>query len=337
MKNIKVFVVVALMASLTSCITAAQFNNADDDVYYSPKKQNTKDPVMIPEVDVDEIIRKNPPQYGSPLNRIDLEQVTPNPNAQAGYFIWKKQQDSLYALYPERSAFYVNPNLPNSETDEAARRERLRANNWFDGNWNWGIGWNAWGPSFSVGYQPYSNWGWNGGWGFQPGWNMGLGWNTGWGYNSWCNPYLGWNTGWGWNSGWGYNPWWGGSMYCPPSIGANPVETPTTNQPISAPRGRTSFANPNPTTNPTAASRAYTPSRPAATLNYSNGQTIYTAPQPYTQPSLPAATSTVSQQQIRPAARIQSTPAPSYSAPQPSNGPTFNRSAGAAASPGRRR
>ncbi|MCU0442468.1 MAG: hypothetical protein MUE96_08720 [Bacteroidia bacterium] len=332
MKNINGFMVIGLMAVLTSCITAAQFNNADDDVYYSPKKQNAKNPVMIPEVDVDEIIRKNPPQYGSPLNRIDIEQVTPNPNAAAGYVIWKKQQDSLYALYPERSAYYVDPNLPNSETDEAARRERMRARNWFDGNWNWGIGWNAWGPSFYAGYQPYSNWGWNTGWGCNQGWNVGLGWNAGWGYNSWMNPYIGWNT------GWGYNPWWGATNYCFPPAGSS-NETPMANQPISMPRGRTSYAAPinQPNTAPTPP--AYTPSRPAPSLNYANGRTIYRAPASMVSPALPASPAITPEQQIRPSMRTPvGTPStPNYAAPQRTSTPSYNRPSGSTPSTGRRR
>jgi len=192
------------VAMLSSCITAAQYNNAEDDVYYSPKASNRKAPVMIPDVDVDEIIKKNPPQYGEPSNRID--DVTTNPYAAIGYPAYKAEQDSLYKLHPELSGYYVNPNLPNSQTDEQARRLRRisSGSNWYGYNsynsWGWpslsvGYGWGNYGRyGYGYNYNPWYS-GWNIGWNSNYGWN--LGWNSGWGcgYNNWGYPYYGYGYG----------------------------------------------------------------------------------------------------------------------------------------------
>lgn len=220
----KLWIVVGLtVITLTSCITGAQFNNAEDDVYYSPKA-NKKNPVMIPDVDVDEIMRKNPTQYGQPTNRVD--DATTNPYAEMGYPAYKAQQDSLYQQYPELSGYYVNPSLMNSEQDEQARRLRNMYSGSYNGSgsWNTGLGISPWGPSFSIGYSTgFGNYGNYGGYG---GYYGGYGGYGGYGnyyspYNSWYSGYgpgwnMGWNSGWGWNGGWG-SPYfgfgWGGYPY----------------------------------------------------------------------------------------------------------------------------
>lgn len=215
MKNILWIFSVSVVFTLSSCISTAQFNNAEDDVYYSPKASNRKQPVMIPEVNVDEIIKKNPPQYGQPTNRVD--DVTPNPNAAEGYRAYKAQQDSLYQQDPTLSGYYVNPNLPNSESDEVARRN----NRWFKrsyysrNRWNYGLGWNSlYGPGISLGY---SNFGYNNYYGNNWGCNYGYYPYNSWGYspyyyNNW-NSYYGCNPGFGFGYGYGnpfYNNYYGG-------------------------------------------------------------------------------------------------------------------------------
>jgi hypothetical protein len=210
-------------AMLSSCITTAQYNNAEDDVYYSPKASNKKAPVMIPDVDVDEIIKKNPPQYGTPTNRID--DVTTNPYAAIGYPTYRAEQDSLYRLHPEYSGYYVDPSLTNSEQEEAARRLRRVSSG---GNWYTGVGYNSWGwgPTLSIGlgWGTYgrSGYGGYGGYGnYCDPWYSGYGYGSGWGCNSWG----GWGSSWGYpyssyynncwpNYGYGYgyynNPYYGG-------------------------------------------------------------------------------------------------------------------------------
>jgi hypothetical protein len=213
MKNSLFIIFILGVMSISSCITTAQFNNAEDDVYYSPKASNKKQPVIIPEVDVDEIIKKNPPQYGQPTNSI--EEVTPNPNAAAGYGAYRMQQDTLYAQNPRLSAYYIDPNIGNSaETEEADRLRKMYSNNY--SNWNVGIGLGWWGPMFSIGYGNYNNgyYGYNGcnNWGYgnyySP-YNYGYGYGYGGycGYNNFYNP---------WYGGYGYNsPWYGGGYYYP--------------------------------------------------------------------------------------------------------------------------
>lgn len=221
MKNSLWIILILVVAGLSSCITAAQFNNAEDDVYYSPKASNKKQPVMIPEVDVDEIIRKNPPQYGTPTNRIDDDQTT-NPLAAQYYPLYKAYQDSLNVQNARTSSYYVDPEQATpSETQEAERLRRMYSGN--SSNWNVGVGLNWWGPTFSIGYGNYNN-GWNNGY---------YGYNGFYGYDGYCGyngyyapfagPYYGWGYGGYYNScftpyyGWGYNNYgcgngyWGGS------------------------------------------------------------------------------------------------------------------------------
>jgi hypothetical protein len=315
MKNILGIFSASVIFTLSSCISTAQFNNAEDDVYYSPKASNRKQPVMIPEVNVDSIIRKNPPQYGQPTNRVD--DVTPNPNAAAGYRAYRAQQDSLYQKDPTLSGYYVNPNLPNSETDESARRN----NRWFrrsyvNGNrWDYGLGWNSlYGPGLSIGYGFNNNWGNNWGfnygspfhsWGYSPffnNWNSGFGWNAGFGWNSGfgCgNPFF--NNYWGY-PGYGYGGYFPPTYYYPDNNSAgNGGSGNTGNQPISRPRptvggttppdnsgqyngGRNyqapqqSNEQPQPGANPNNG-RAYTPTNGQQRLENVNGRVIYTRPQ----------------------------------------------------------
>lgn len=253
MKNILWIFSVSVVFTLSSCISTAQFNNAEDDVYYSPKASNRKQPVMIPEVNVDEIIKKNPPQYGQPTNRVD--DVTPNPNAAEGYLAYRAQQDTLYQQNPRISGYYIDPNLPNSETDEAERRNNrwfrrsYMQNNW--DNWNYGLGWNSfYGPGISIGYNTFgfNNFGYNNLWGNNI-WGNNWGFNYGYPYNSWgCSPfYNNWNAYCGWNPGFGFgNPYFN-NFWGYPGYGGfnNPIyyyDNNNTgrgnagNQPISKPR-----------------------------------------------------------------------------------------------------
>jgi hypothetical protein len=215
MKNNLWILFISVVVTLSSCITAAQFNNAEDDVYYSPKTSNQKQPVMIPEVDVDEIIKQHPPQYGEPTNRLNDYDNT-NPAAAQYYPAYKAYRDSMNQQNPRISTGYIDPDLATqSETEEAERLRRMYGGN--SGNWNVGLGWSWWGPTFSIGYGNYNN----GYYGYNNGWNCGF-----YGYNNFYNPYYGYGNGWGYNgfynpyySGWGYNswysPWYGGGYYNP--------------------------------------------------------------------------------------------------------------------------
>jgi hypothetical protein len=237
MKNNLWIILVSVVVTLSSCITAAQFNNADDDVYYSPKTSTRKEPVMIPEVDVDEIIRQHPPQYGNPTNRLDDEVYT-NPMAAVYYPAYKSYQDTLNFQNARVSA-YVDPSqATQSESQEAEYLRQMYSGK--QSNWNVGVGLSWWGPTFSVGYSsnPYYNnyydpyYGY-GGYGYNSyGYN-----GYGYGYNSYYNPYYyGWGYG-GWYTPWygygcgGYYPWYG--YGCNDNHGNS---SNSGNQPISHPR-----------------------------------------------------------------------------------------------------
>ncbi len=68
-------------------------NEVEDDVYFSKKQQSKGKDVYVPEVDVTEIMKNNPPQYGNgkpdqtPYEAPTSYQGTDNtnPNAAAGY------------------------------------------------------------------------------------------------------------------------------------------------------------------------------------------------------------------------------------------------------------
>jgi hypothetical protein len=216
MKNHIWILFASVALTLGSCISAAQFNNTEDDVYYSPKASNTKQPVIIPDVDVDEIIRQNPPKYGNPTNRVDDDRYI-NPNAAMGYATYKAQVDSMQAMQNQRYSAAVDPSQYTT-ADEAYQLRSWYHDRPYQNNWNVGLGWNFWGPSISVGYgRGFNNrWGWNNGWN-DPFWNTGWGWNNRWGWNNgWNDPF--WNSGWGWNNGWNdpfcntgwgwYDPYW---------------------------------------------------------------------------------------------------------------------------------
>lgn len=233
-----------LLIIVSSCGTGKQFGNTEDDVYYS-KKQSKGNVVIIKDVDVDSIIKANPPKYGDPrpTNRVDDE--TANPNAAAGYPAYKAEQDSLYKLYPHLSGYYdPNPIPPFDEREEArnARREQRRLRNLyrnnygFSNNWNFGLGYGyglgwgnnwGWGPSVNFGWN--NRWGWNSGWGYNN-----WGWNN-WGCNTWYDPWC--NNGWGWNNGWN-NPYWGwnGPSYWHSDNNNNGSGNNSNSQPISRPR-----------------------------------------------------------------------------------------------------
>jgi hypothetical protein len=272
----KLWIIVGFtVITLSSCITSAQYNNAEDDVYYSPKAGNKKNPVMIPDVDVDEIMKKNPAQYGTPTNRLD--DGTTNPRAAEGYPAYRAQQDTLYQQNPELSGYYVDPSLMTSEQEEQARRlRRINGgyNNYNSSYWNSGVGFNSWGSGLSLGlgysnyyggygygnygygYGGYGNsyyspWGYNS-WGCGSG--FGIGWNSGygWGGSSWCNPFYSPYYGYG---GFYNNPWYGGGGYYNPyyyggnnwnngNSGNNGGDGGTASHPIERPRPSVGSNNP---------------------------------------------------------------------------------------------
>jgi hypothetical protein len=223
MKNNLWILLISVVTTLSSCITAAQFNNAEDDVYYSPKASNQKAPVMIPEVDVDEIIKQHPPQYGEPTNQLNQYDNT-NPAAAQYYPAYRAYRDSVDEQNQRYSASYIDPDLSSeSETQEAERLRRMYGGN-NSGNWNVGLGWSWWGPTLSVGYGNYNNGfygynGWNTGYYgynnfYSPYYGYGYGNGCGFGYNGFYNPYYS-----GYGYGYGYNnwcsPWYGGGYYNP--------------------------------------------------------------------------------------------------------------------------
>lgn len=246
---------IALVIMMSSCASLrSDYTQGEDDVYHSKKDTRKNNAVYVPEVDVNEIIRQHPPQYGdSAVNRIDESDRYINPNAAAGYPAYKAQQDSLYALYPWLSGYYVSttpPPFDEREMQKQARREarRLRREqylynsyagygygSYYGNGWNNGFYGNGWNNGFygnslsfgfgngfygnnwnSWGYPYYNNWnsGLSFGWNSNLGWNWGLGFNNGW--NNWgYNPYSYWGS--SWNSPW-YSPWynsWGYPYYYP--------------------------------------------------------------------------------------------------------------------------
>lgn len=313
MKNNLWIILISVVITLSSCITAAQFNNAEDDVYYSPKANNIKQPVMIPEVDIDEIIRQNPPNYGEPTNRLDDESYT-NPMAAIYSPTYRSYPEDTTYQNPRVSA-YVDPSLATeSENIEADNLRRMYSDPSTSGNWNAGIGLSWLGPTFSVGYSNYPY----GYYGYDPYYSYGYpyyGYGYGYGYNPYYNPYYGY----GWCSPW-YGYGYGG--YCPPPVYGKPDHgnsntgisrrrpvigsyTPPANTGRSTPATNTSqtqtngqYTAPalpgrsnqpvqqnNTQQNGRAYTPTYTPTTPQQTLENVNGRRIYRRPAETTQPA----------------------------------------------------
>lgn len=236
------------LVALSSCGTTSNsaFGQVEDDVYFS-KKESHKKPVYVPEVDVKEIIKENPPQYGNPNQD---KQYYDNGSSNFNYDDYKARQNprsSSQQYEPEQQEQFLTTVPYAGQEEEAAEASRLRQQ--YYGNYNTynyntynnspyysdpfynGYGYNNYGYN-NYGYYGYNRWaypvttiglGWNswGGWGLGLGW----GWNTGWGYgwphyNSyWGGPY-GCNT-WGWNNWcspyygnyYGWNNWYGHGYY----------------------------------------------------------------------------------------------------------------------------
>ncbi len=223
--------------TLVSCNTPqGVLNRFEDDVYHSRRASGNKS-VYVPEVDVDELIKNNPPQYGNE-NQIEQEyQSNPdndrkdytNPNAADGYQRYKAAQESQDLGVISNNDGFLST-VPYSgyeeEANEASMLRRQYAGN-YGGYFNNPGRFNLWGqPSLNIGWNNFSGWGIGMGFnnGFNNGWNTGygMGWphyNTFydpfWGGNNWCSPWNSFNSPWGFNywgyNPWGYNPWgWGG-------------------------------------------------------------------------------------------------------------------------------
>jgi hypothetical protein len=80
MNNRLMLLVLMVVICFGSCKTKAKLNNAQKDIH-APKRINNTKPVIIPDVDVDEILRKNPPQYQNPEHKMDMEEPKSDPKS----------------------------------------------------------------------------------------------------------------------------------------------------------------------------------------------------------------------------------------------------------------
>jgi uncharacterized membrane protein YgcG len=224
-------IIVSVLAMSACGSSKGQLNAVEDDVYYS-KKQADKQTVYVPEVDVQELIKKNPPQYNKqyqePTYRNDESNSTANPNAALQYPSYRAARDAAEQQQVEQQNNFLTTTSYVGQEEEAEEAARLRMqysgdynnynttnnyyNGWNNNGWNnngWNNGWNngfAGGPALNIGWNNFN------GWGVGLGWNVG--WNNGWG-GGWphYNPYWGWNDPWGWNNPWawggGWNNWYG--------------------------------------------------------------------------------------------------------------------------------
>lgn len=207
---------------LASCGTSQHvLNQVEDDVYYS-RKQSTPKEVYVPEVDVNEIMKNNPPQYGNG-KPIEEPVYTPNysgydntnPNAAAGYQAYQNKYNA--PQQPDNSNNAVTTTPPPANYDYNGNSSYYQngysnTNNYsgFYNNYNQGF--------YSSNYYGYApNYGWNTysgiriGWGSRWGRRSRLGWRTSYfydpfgysyGYTPYCSPYTSYYGGY-------YNPWGG--------------------------------------------------------------------------------------------------------------------------------
>ncbi len=232
-RKLNIFYTLLISAiTLISCNTPqGVLNSVEDDVYFS-RKATSSSPRYVPEVDVNEIIKKNPPQYGEGReiepeyqpNNYNYNSGTDytNPNAASGYQRYKAEQDALQQDEQNNNDQFLST-VPYSgyeeEASEASLLRRQYAGN-YGGYFARPSRYNSWArPSLSIGWNMFTGFGVGMGWGngFNTGWNTGYGY--GWPhYNTYCDPFWTYGNGysspwgyspynnWGYNS-WGYNPW----------------------------------------------------------------------------------------------------------------------------------
>lgn len=233
-------IIVSLLTMAACGSSKSALSSDDDDVYYS-KKESSQQTTYVPEVDVQELIKKNPPQYNkqyeapSSYRTDESSNNNINPNAALQYPSYRAARDAEQQQEAESQTSFLTTTSYAGQEDEAAEAARLRmqyggvyndysTTNYYGTNWdnswnNWNGGWNnaIWGgPGINIGWNNFTGWGvgigWNTGWGwgYDPfwrwnnpwyGWGYDPFWGWGGGWNSWCGP--GWNNGWGWNN-WGW-------------------------------------------------------------------------------------------------------------------------------------
>ncbi|MBW7845890.1 MAG: hypothetical protein H3C45_09660 [Bacteroidia bacterium] len=167
----KLFIVLIGGILITSCNTKhAVLNQVEDDVYFS-KKQNTTKDVYVPEVDVNEIMRKNPPQYGNENKNDYLDNSQINPNAEEGYrrYLEKnaktQEQENSNTIITTPQQNYSNHNNTDYDYPHYTNNYYFNSdyspyyrNNYYPTN-NLYVGWNSFtgiGFGLSFGYPYYS-------------------------------------------------------------------------------------------------------------------------------------------------------------------------------------
>lgn len=278
--------VLVSIITLLSCGSArVGLNENEDDVYHSRRESRGKD-VYVPEVDVDEIIKKNPTQYDTtqPVkqNPIYLESAVAGVASQNNTFSYKSNTTTIEQ--EPTNTYVFNTTNYNENADEFTEAERLRMQY---GNVYDNFGWNN--QNF---YNPYLTWNWRTltaplFWGF--GWNNQFGWfggaGFGCGFNSFYDPFCFYQP-------WGFNPYWNNFGYCNNWYWATPVCNTSQNQaPVQQARRNNIFSstptqtnqrNPNTENGKMAPNtdRKPLPSNQAQLIN-ENGKTIYVAPEQY--------------------------------------------------------
>lgn len=239
MRIAKINMLLMLLISLimlASCGTSQPvLNQVEDDVYYS-RKQSTPKEVYVPEVDVNEIMKSNPPQYGNgkpieePVNTPNYSGYdNTNPNAAAGYQAYQKQYAaSQQTDQTNNSVITTTPpaNYDYNGNSSYYQNGYSTPHAGYFNNYNQGFYTNAY-----YGYAP--NYGWNTysgigmGWGNRWGRRSRLGWRTGffydpfaYGFTPYCSPfaafYGGYYNPWAGYHGWNYgypNDYYGGGFY----------------------------------------------------------------------------------------------------------------------------
>lgn len=215
---------------MASCgVSQNVLNQVEDDVYFSKKQQANGKDVYVPEVDVNEIMKNNPPQYGNGKPNETPTEIpqsyqgydNTNPNAAAGYQKYLESQQGSNN-YQTSSNNNNGGNILTSPQPQYNQNQyydnQLYGNNPYVNSYNWNTGNYSpfWGSSY---YTPSFNMGWNTYSGVGFGWSFGrryrnnrfwfyndpfYSWN---GYNNFCNPYF--NNYWGYSPYNGFNPYWG--------------------------------------------------------------------------------------------------------------------------------